>query len=339
MGERKVVVVGYDGAGMIDIACVVTPLVMANVIGRLTVPYRVVVVSPGGRAIDCPTGMSLSAQEPLQKVIGPLDTLVVAGGVGNLWNPLGPASARIAEDPALVGHVRRLARESRRVASVCTGAGILAAAGLLDGRRVTTHWRFADELAARHPAVIVDPAPIYIQDGRVWTAAGMTSALDLVLAFVQADHGAELARTVSRELVTYLQRPGNQAQMSIFTSAPPAGDPVMRELVEHISSHLDGDLTATALARQAGVSVRHLTRLFDQHLGDTPGRYVRVARLEAAAQLLTTTSLTMPRVAARCGLGSAESLRRAFTGRYGMSPAAYRTAQRSNGRSRARASL
>jgi transcriptional regulator GlxA family with amidase domain len=329
MDVRPVVVVGFDDAELLDIACVTTSLGMANAIGSVAVPYQVSVVSPGGQPIVCSSGLTprsrsagltLDSQQSLQRVLGPLDTLVVAGGVGCL---------RAAADPMIVGNVRRLARESRRVASVCTGASILAAAGLLDGRRATTHWSFARELASRYPTVTVDPDPIYIRDGRVSTAAGVTSALDLMLAMIAEDHGSELARQVARALVIYLQRPGNQAQISMFTAAPPADNDLVRKVEEHVSANLATDLTTAALASLVGVSTRHLTRLFVAHLGLTAARYVRQARTEAAAHLLATTSLPMSGIAARCGFGSAEALRQAFLSRYGITPSRHRAA---NGR-------
>ncbi|MET9470824.1 helix-turn-helix domain-containing protein [Streptomyces sp. NBC_00562] len=273
------------------------------------------VASPGGNPITCGSGLTLQSQQPLERLIGPLDTLIVSGGLGH---------ERAAADPRLVGHVRRLAKESRRVASVCTGAGILAATGLLDGRRATTHWRYASQLAAQHPEITVDSSPIYIRDGDVYTAAGITSALDLTLAFIEDDHGAELARQVARNLVTYLQRPGNQAQMSLFTTAPAPKNDMVRQLIEHITSHLDHDLNAAALAARAGVTPRHLTRLFLEHLGQPPARFIRQARTEAAAHLLASTALPLTGVAKRCGFGSAETLRQAFTSRYGISPSRYR---------------
>ncbi|WP_218938420.1 GlxA family transcriptional regulator [Modestobacter altitudinis] len=315
--QRTVVVVGYDGAELLDLACVTTTLAMANAVGEPAEPYALTVVSPGGRPIQSATGLVLGSQAALERTTGPIDTLVVSGGVTH---------ADVAADPALVAHVRRLARESRRVASVCTGASVLAAAGLLDGRRATTHWQHAAQLAERYPHVDVDPGPIFIRDGHVTTAAGITSALDLALAFVQEDHGVDLARMVSRILVTYLQRPGNQAQMSVFTAAPPPEHDVVRRVVDHVLADLAADLGTTALAAVAGVTPRHLTRLFTEHLGQPPGRYVRQARTAAAAQLLETTSLPLPRIAARCGLGTAENLRQAFAERYGVAPSAYRAA-------------
>ncbi|MFG3497680.1 GlxA family transcriptional regulator [Streptomyces sp. NPDC047928] len=318
MTGRRVAVIGYASAELLDIACVTTTLEMANRLGSLARPYDVLLAAPGGGPIVCGTGLVLHSQHSIERLVGPLDTLIVSGGVG---------FEQAAADPRLVGHVRRLARESRRVASVCTGAALLAAAGLLDGHRATTHWRFASRLAARHPEVTVDASPIYIRDGDVSTAAGITSALDLTLAFIEEDHGAELARQVARDLVTYLQRPGNQAQMSMFTATmSPPSDHVVRRLVEHIAAHPAGDLSTTALAALAGVTPRHLTRLFLEHLGRTPGRFVRQARTEAAAQLLVSTGLPLASVAAKCGFGSAETLRQAFTGRYGIPPSRYRDA-------------
>jgi transcriptional regulator GlxA family with amidase domain len=315
MGGRPVAVIGYDDAELLDIACITTSLGMANALGELRRPYEVKVVSPGGRPIVCVPGAVLQSEQTLERVTGPLDTLVVVGGLG---------FARAAVNPVLIAHVQRLARISRRTASVCTGAAVLAAAGLLDGKRATTHWWFAGELAARYPNVTFDPKPIYIRDGRIWTAAGITSALDLALAFVEEDHGVELARTVSRMLVTYLHRPGNQAQMSIFTAPPPPDDDLVRRVVDHVNADLAGDLTVTTLAGYAGVSTRHLTRLFLKNLRQTPARFVRDARVTAAAHLLATTSLALPAVAAQCGLGSVETLRREFVQRYGVPPARYR---------------
>ena len=318
MAGRLVVVVGYDGAELLDIACVTSTFVMANALGGLRRPYRVRVASPSGRPIDCASRLRLSTDAALEQLRGPIDTLVISGGLGH---------ERAAEDPRLVDQVRRLARESRRVASVCTGASVLAATGLLDGRRVTTHWRFARQLAARHPRVTVDPDPIYIRSGSVSTAAGVTSALDLTLAFVEEDHGAGLAGQVARDLVTYRQRPGNQTQMSMFIATAPPEHDVVRRVVDHIGTHLDGDLTTATLAAGAGVSERHLARLFVDHVGLTPGRFVRRARTEAAAGLLASTPLPIRMVARRCGFGSPEALRQAFVARYGKPPSHFRASQ------------
>lgn len=316
MNVREVVIVGYPGAESLEIASVSSSMDAANRLG-VEPPYRVRLATPGGRDITCHSGLTLRGEISLERHTGPCDTLVVAGGFG---------SKAAAADTRIVGHVRRLAAHSRRVASVCTGAEILAATGLLNGKRATTHWIYADEIAARYPHVTVDAEPIYIRDGKLATAAGVTSALDLALAFIEEDHGPEPARIVARALVTYLQRPGNQSQMSIFVSAPATRLEPVRRAVAHIAANLDRDLSTSKLAAEIGVSERHLTRLFLTELGDSPGRYVRRTRTEAAAQLLVTTRLPVATVATRCGFGSAETLRQAFLNRYGIPPSRFRAA-------------
>lgn len=317
MDRRRVVIVAYEAAELLEIASITSTLESANWHGALPY-YEYRVATPGGHPISTATALTLHAQLVLERVTGPLDSLVVAGGIGY---------ADAAANPLIVGHVRRLARESRRVASVCTGSYVLAAAGLLDGRRATTHWSHAQEMAERFPDVVVDPDPIFIRDGDVATSAGITAALDLMLAFVEEDNGPELARTVARNLVTYLQRPGNQAQMSMFVEAPSPANSLVKRTIEHIAAHLRDDLSTATLALGAGVSERHLTRLFLRHLGQTPGRYVRQTRTEAAAHLLASTSLPLAAVATRCGFGTAETLRQAFVDRYGIPPSRYRLTQ------------
>ncbi|MFF7813282.1 GlxA family transcriptional regulator [Streptomyces sp. NPDC007945] len=313
--ERVVAVVGFESAELLDIACVTSGLALANALADPGTPYRVRVLAPGGAPVRCGTGLTLAGVESLERTKGPLDTLVVSGGLG---------VERFAADPRLVGHVRRLSRESRRVASVCTGAAVLAAAGLLDGRRATTHWQFAPHLARGYPEVRVDPAPLWIRDGNVYTSAGITSALDLTLAFIEEDHGPEPARQVARHLVVHMQRPGDQSQMSVFTAAPAPREDIVRVLASYIAAHPNEDLSTPALAARAGMTPRHLARLFTRCLGEPPGRYVRAVRTETAAQLLLSSALPVASVAVRCGFGTPEALRKAFLDRYGVSPSRYR---------------
>ena len=315
---RRVLVVGYHAAELLDIACVVTALQMANW-RHGSAAYRPRLAAPAGQPITTGTGLVLGAEVSLERARGPLDTLVVSGGIGYV---------EAMGDERLLAHVRRLARESRRVASVCTGAGVLAAAGLLSGRRAATHWDHAAYLQARFPDVTFDREPIFVTDGQVSTSAGVTAALDLTLSFIEADLGPEVARDVSRHLVTYLQRPGNQAQMSMFTASPAPRNSVVRETVDHIAAHLDQDLSTSTLAARAGVSERHLSRLFVSELGVTPGRHVRRARTDAAAHLLAGSDLTLQAITVRCGFGTVESLRQAFVAAYGVSPSHYRATQR-----------
>lgn len=305
--ELRVLIVAYDDAQILDIACPAGAFEIANA-HRACPPYAVEVATLGGRAARTSCGVRVGALRPLAEVTGPLDTLIVSGGTG---------SEAASRDPALVAQVRRLARGSRRVASVCTGTDLLAAAGLLDHRRVTTHWRFGPALAERYPTVAVDAGPLYVRDGHVFTSAGVISALDLVLALVEDDHGPALARAAARELVTWVHRPADQAQLSAFLAAPPPRDRAVADLLRHVSGHLTDDLSPRALAARAGVSPRHLTRLFSTHLGVTPARAVRAARAEAAVHLLRTSSLPLAAVARRCGFGSATVLRQALLDLYG----------------------
>ncbi|MFI1830932.1 GlxA family transcriptional regulator [Streptomyces sp. NPDC020412] len=306
---RRVLVVAYDGAQILDIACPSGALDIANRYGA-DPPYSIELGTLGRRAVRSSTGIVLGAGRRLEGVTGRLDTLMVVGGAG---------SEEAAADARLLAQVVRLAERSRRVASVCTGASVLAAAGLLDGRRATTHWGYGEGLAARHPEVAVDVAPLYIRDGNVYTSAGVTSALDLTLSLIEEDHGASLARAVARELVTHLHRPADQAQISVYLSAPPSGGRAVGDLMAYVAGHLTADLSPGALAARAGVSTRHLTRLFAAHAGTTPARAVRAARTEAAAHLVRTSRLSLAAVARRCGFRSAQTLRQAFVDRYGTS--------------------
>lgn len=319
---RRIAIVGYDDAELLDIAC---PTDVFDAAGRLgaTPGYEIRLASLDGQPVRCSSGLTLAAHDRLDHVPGPIDTLLVAGGLGH---------ERAAADTRLTTLLRHLATRARRVASVCTGATVLAAAGLLDGRRATTHWRWASHLATAYPAITVDPAPLYVRDGTVATSAGVTSALDLALAFVEEDHGPTLARDIARYLVTYLQRPGNQAQVSMFLATTPPDNRLVHDLTSHIAAHPADDLGTPALAARAGVSVRQLTRLFDTHLGTSPGRYVRATRTEAAARLLATTGLPVAAVARRCGFGSTETLRQAFLDHFDTAPSAYRLAHRRHDR-------
>ena len=310
------VIVGYDRAELVDIACVTSALMLANRLAGRPV-YQVALATVGRRAIVCESGLALAAQIDLADVTS-VDTMIVSGGDGY------PAAAA---DPQLIRGVRAVAAQARRVASVCTGTAILAQAGLLDGRRATTHWFYAADIASRYPKVCIDPAPIFIRDGNVATSGGVTASLDLTLAFIEEDHGSELARWVAMGMVTYLKRPGNQAQMSLFTRSARPDNVTVRRVLDHAVTHPDGDLRAATLAALAGVSTRQLNRIFRDQLGETPGAAVRRIRLEVAARLTATTDLTLSQVARRSGFASAESLRQAFVQKFGLSPRTFRQTQ------------
>jgi transcriptional regulator GlxA family with amidase domain len=314
MAGRLIVVVGFDGIELVDVASVTTGFDYANRMGAAP-EYQVVFATPTGGPVRCDSGLELAGQRRIDALHGPIDTVVVSGGHGH---------EAAAADPRFVGQVQRLAAMSRRVASACTGATVLAAAGLLDNRRATTHWHEAAQLAARFPRVQVDPTPIFVRDGAVSTSGGITASLDLTLSFIEEDHGAEIARRVALAMVTYLQRPGSQAQISLFTTIPHSDQVLVRRVIDHVISNLDGDLGVSRLSAIAGVSDRHLSRLFVEHVGRTPARLVRDARLEAASQLLAGTREPVATIARRCGFGSAESLRQAFVVWVGVSPTRFR---------------
>jgi transcriptional regulator GlxA family with amidase domain len=247
---------------------------------------------------------------------GSVDTLVVAGG----W---GVDQAR--HDEARVAWVRAVGRRGRRVASVCSGAFVLAEAGLLDGRRAATHWARAVRLAAEFPRIDVDPEAVVVQDGAVWTSAGVTTGIDLALAMVAADEGIEVAREVARWLVVFLHRPGGQGQFAAPAWSPPSEREPVRAVQDLVHAQPGADLTLGALARHAGMSERNLLRVFRREVGATPGRYVETVRVDAARRLLEQTTSGVEHVARASGFGTAESLRRAFVRHLGVPPSDYRS--------------
>jgi len=224
----------------------------------------------------------------------------------------------------IVDWVVRASRRARRTTSVCTGSYLLAAAGLLDGRRATTHWEYCDRLAARYPAVRLDPDPVFVRDGDIWTSAGVTAGMDLALALVEDDLGPEVALTVARLLVVFLKRPGGQSQFSGALSVQQASRPALRELQAWIAGHLDDDLSVAALAARAHLSERSFARAFRAEVGQTPAVYVETLRVERARALLEDGAESLEAVARAAGFSSAEVLRRAFHRRLGVGPAAYR---------------
>ena len=322
---KRVALVVFDGFQLLDLAGPADVFDVANqVVGRNSRAYSVEVLSSLGGAVVASNGVALTtagfADAATQQVhsgsrSNRRDTLIVVGG----W-PV----ARSPIDPRLVNAVKALARQSRRVASVCSGAFVLAEAGLLSQRRATTHWVVAEKLERRYPDVEVEADAIYVRDGNVWTSAGVTAGIDLALAMVGDDHGHEVARQVASGLVVYLHRPGGQSQFStpMATAAPRREG--LRELQAYIDAHPADDLSVAALARRVSMSPRHFSRVFTQQTGMPPGQYVERSRAQAARRLLELTDDAQDRIARASGLGTPETLYRVFRRHWRVAPGDYR---------------
>jgi len=316
-GYQRIGFVAYEGVEALDITGPWEVMHTAATIAG-TAPELVCITS-AGRDVRSSSGLTYSAGAAIGEV-DRLDTLIVAGGVG-----VGEA----LDDRDLVAGIARLSRTARRTAGVCSGAFLLAEAGLLDGRRATTHWARCAELAERYPAVDVEPDPIFIREGNLLTSAGVTAGMDLALALVEEDFGREVALATARMLVLYARRPGGQSQFSVqLAHATPEAVP-LRDLQAWIAEHPDEDLSVGALAGRMHLSERQLSRTFRRELGATPADYVEQVRIERARGMLETDGESLERVAGRCGFASAEVMRRAFRRRLGASPREYRERFRS----------
>ena len=310
---RRVVLVAYPGVQALDVVGPADVLAGADrVVGGRA--YALTIATPDGRSARSDAGLRLEADCALGEIDPPLDTLMIAGG----W------SYRSAmQDAVLISEVHRLARRSRRVASVCTGAFILAKAGLLAGRRATTHWAYCGELADEFPAVRVEPDRIYVRDKPIITSAGVTAGMDLALALIQDDHGDELARQVARWLVMFIHRPGGQSQFSERLAHPVSASSPLRAALDAIVADPAADHRLAVLADTCDLSDRHFRRLFVQATGTTPGHFVERVRVEAARDLLEG-GLPVATTASRSGFGSPETMRRSFLRVIGVGPADYR---------------
>jgi transcriptional regulator GlxA family with amidase domain len=321
--ERVVAVLAFEGAQLLDVAGPVQTFASANEMiknaGRTA--YRIMVVSRRGGPICTSSGLPLLTR-PMTEIVrnARIDTLIVPGG---------PGIHVALEDAQTIAWVRRQFTTARRLASVCTGAFLLAEAGILAGRRATTHWKSCSRLQQRYPDIKIDPDPIYVRDGRVWTSAGITAGIDLSLALVQEDFGRMIAMQVARHLVVFLNRPGGQSQFSAPLeaqalaadgNAPNHFAPLHGWIAEHVAD----DLRVERLAEQAGMSARTFARIYAAKMGITPARMVEKIRVEAVRRNLEETDLPIKRIAALCGFAKEERLRRAFARQVGTTPADYR---------------
>lgn len=318
---HRVVIAVFPDVDLLDVTGPAEVFALANRETAGRAGYQVRLAGPVAGEVRTSAGVRLLTDLSFDEVGGDVDTMLVPGAVD--MTEAGPV-ARIDDD--VVAWVKAAAPRARRVASVCVGAHLLAAAGLLDGKTATTHWSTAAQLAAEHPAVTVDPDPIFVRTdrGRLWTGAGISACLDLALALVAEDQGEEVALAVARQLVMYLKRQGGQSQFSVPLSSPASERRDIDELRLFIADHLTEDLSAEALAARMCLSERHFARVFKQETGAGPGAYVEAARVEVARRLLETTDSPLDQVAATAGLGSVETLHRAFKRQLATTPAAYR---------------
>jgi transcriptional regulator GlxA family with amidase domain len=321
---RQVAILVYPGVQSLDVTGPLEVFAAAQQLIELTARtepgYEIRSVSADGAPLRCSSGLTLVPDLRLSDAPTKLDTLIVAGGSGH---------REAAADKTTLEWISRTASRSRRTASVCTGAFLLAGAGLLAGRRATTHWASADELARLHPDVHVDAEPIFLRDGPIWTSAGVTSGMDLALALVEEDLDREAALTIARHLVLFLRRPGNQSQFSAPLAARPTRES-LREVQRGVIEDISAAHTVEAMAAAANMSTRHFARAFRAETGLTPARYVERVRLEAARRRLEETLEPVAAVAASCGFGTAETMRRSFLRALGVAPAEYRRRFRSH---------
>lgn len=316
---RQIAIVAYQGVQSLDVTGPLEVFAGAHELiaaeARHERGYEVSILSRDGDPLRTSSGLTIAPHAGLSDAPADIDTLIVAGGHGCM---------EAAGDSALIEWIAQVAATARRTVSVCTGAFLLARAGLLDGRRATTHWAAAAELARLHPAVRVDPEPIFVCDGPIWTSAGVTAGMDLALALVEEDLDRELALRIARHLVLFLRRPGNQSQFSATLAAQQPTREPLRDAQRHVVENVAGELSVEALAARVHMSPRHFARAFRAETGVTPARYVEQVRLEAARRLLEETPEPIAAVAARCGFGTPETMRRVFLRAFEVGPAEYR---------------
>ncbi|MGY2338217.1 GlxA family transcriptional regulator [Pseudomonas sp. SDO5532_S415] len=277
--------------------------------------YQVSVIGTETGPIKGTSGLRLALDGTIDTFKGSIDTLLIAGS---------PAVSEVAQNLQLQAWIRLQATKVRRIGSVCSGAFVLAAAGLLEGRHVTTHWNSSALLAKEFPETIVEPDSIFIRDGNVYTSAGVTAGMDLALAMVEEDHGRELALSIAREMVMYFKRPGGQSQFSAQLAAQTAERTVIRQIQGYIVDNLKADLSVPTLAERSGMSERNFARVFKAEGGFTPAEFVELARIDEARRLIEGADVSLKRLADQVGYANIDGFRRAFVRRLGISPSDYR---------------
>jgi transcriptional regulator GlxA family with amidase domain len=319
----EIVFCAYDGIQGLDLAGPWEVFHGANGVldslGSTGRRYRLTLISTDGRTIVTESGLSI-ATRPASDAPARVHTLVIPGGFG---------ARTAATDQPLLDVVRRIGDRAQRTVTVCSGAFVAAAAGLADGKRVATHWARASALQRDFPALDVDPEPIYCRDGNLWSSAGVTAGIDLALAIVEHDHSADVAQVVARWLVMFLRRPGGQSQFATPVWTERAEQAPVRQAQDLIDSEPGGDHRVGRLAARVGMSERHFLRCFAAEVGTSPAQYIAGVRVEAARRALESTTDTVDAIAGRCGFGTAETMRRTFTRRLGVSPDQYRQRFRS----------
>ncbi|MGL5116198.1 MAG: GlxA family transcriptional regulator [Beijerinckiaceae bacterium] len=310
---RRIAMLIYPGAAPLDFVGPLQVFDVANGLRRRML-YEIFTVAAGMEPVATPLGISFVPACTMADVPLPLDTLLVSGA----------RSPDFGMSPEIFEWLRHVQPKARRFGSICTGAFVLAAAGLATSKRMTTHWMFCSELARRHPEAKVEVDPIYVRDGTFYSSAGISAGIDLALALVEEDHGRDFALAIARHLVLPLKRSGGQAQFSPELQAQYSTDPAIEHVQLWCYENLAADLRVPALAERAGMKVRSFARLFHEQTGDSPGDFVASARLQAARRLLEERELPLKMVASRCGLGSVAGMRRVFLRELGVSPAAYR---------------
>lgn len=305
---RKIVITGPPPVQVLDVT---GPLeVFSN-----APDYEIEIANPGReRTLQTNRGVVLADATPISEVHGPIDTLVIVGG---------PGAESGSYDADFIAWIAKAARQSRRVASICTGAFLLAEAGLLEGRQAVTHWSFCERLAREYAEVVVRPEPIYLRDGSIYTSAGITAGIDLSLALVEEDHGHEAALRIARFLVMFLVRPGGQAQYSHMLSHQAIALQPLRELQVWMLEHIHEEITVESLAERMSMSARHFTRVCLREMGMNPGQFVDRMRVEAAQQMIDSSACGLKEIAGACGFKSADAMRRSFVRILGVTAGEY----------------